>query len=56
VLEEAADRDVPRRSQHAARNMRLLDRLVANNAVSEELLKKLLDSRHPGFSSHVSEP
>jgi hypothetical protein len=35
---------------------RLLDRLVAKKAISQELVKKLLCWRHPGFSAHVGEP
>jgi hypothetical protein len=35
---------------------RLLARLVASHAVSEQLVGKLLAWRHPGFSAHVGEP
>jgi hypothetical protein len=34
---------------------RLLDRLMARKAISEELVKKLLAWRHPGFSAHVGQ-
>lgn len=35
---------------------RLLDRLVAKKAISEQLVRKLLAWRYPGFSSHVGTP
>jgi hypothetical protein len=35
---------------------RLLDRLVATKAISEDLVKRLLAWKHPGFSAHVGEP
>ena len=34
---------------------RLLDRLVAKKAISEQLVRKLLAWRYPGFSSHLGE-
>jgi hypothetical protein len=35
---------------------RVLARLVDKHAISQELAKRLLTWRHPGFSSHVGEP
>ncbi len=35
---------------------RLLARLVEAHAVSPELVRKLLASKHPGFSAHVADP
>jgi hypothetical protein len=35
---------------------RLLARLIERHAISEELARKLLDWRHPGFSAHLGEP
>jgi hypothetical protein len=35
---------------------RLLGSLLDKHAISEELVKKLLAWRHPGFSAHVGEP
>lgn len=35
---------------------RLLARLVERHAISEELARKLLAWKHPGFSAHVGEP
>jgi hypothetical protein len=35
---------------------RLLARLLASHAISEELVAKLVSWRHPGFSAHVGEP
>jgi len=34
---------------------RLLARLVERHAISEDLVRKLLAWRHPGFSAHVGE-
>ena len=34
---------------------RLLDRLVVKKAISEELVKRLLAWKHPGFSAHVGQ-
>ena len=34
---------------------RLLARLIERNAISEELARKLLAWRHPGFSAHVGD-
>jgi hypothetical protein len=34
---------------------RLLARLIERHAISEELARKLLSWRHPGFSAHVGE-
>ena len=35
---------------------RLLARLIEQHAISEELARKLLAWRHPGFSAHVGDP
>jgi len=35
---------------------RLLARLVEKHAISQELAKRLMSWRHPGFSAHVGEP
>ncbi len=35
---------------------RLLARLLDSHAISQELVRKLLAWRHPGFSAHVGEP
>ena len=35
---------------------RLLARLIERHAISEELARKLLKWRHPGFSAHIGEP
>ena len=34
---------------------RLLQRLLEHHAISRELVAKLLEWRHPGFSAHVGE-
>ena len=34
---------------------RLLARLIERHAISEELARKLLAWRHPGFSAHIGE-
>lgn len=34
---------------------RLLGRLIERHAISEDLARKLLAWRHPGFSAHVGE-
>ncbi len=35
---------------------RLLARLIERHAISQELARKLLKWRHPGFSAHIGEP
>jgi hypothetical protein len=35
---------------------RLLGSLLDKRAISQELVRKLLAWRHPGFSAHVGEP
>ena len=35
---------------------RLLARLLDRHAISQELVRKLLAWRHPGFSAHLDEP
>ncbi len=35
---------------------RLLARLIERHAISEDLARKLLKWRHPGFSAHIGEP